>query len=54
MAFPELALRARPTLTETLPETATLPLRIAVAATRATLAVGALAAPDGPMASWTA
>ncbi len=49
MATPELAPPAHPTLTETLAEAATLPLRIAVAATRATLAVGALAAPDGPI-----
>ncbi|WP_323793590.1 hypothetical protein, partial [Nocardioides sp.] len=49
MAAPELALPARPTLTETLTEAATLPFRIAVAATRATLAVGTLAAPDGPI-----
>ncbi|MEN8672775.1 hypothetical protein, partial [Nocardioides sp.] len=49
MAPPELAVPARPTLTETLVEAATLPVRIAVAATRATLAVGNLAAPDGPI-----
>lgn len=49
MAPPELALPAPPTLAETLTEAATLPLRIAVAATRATLAVGTLAAPDGPI-----
>lgn len=49
MASRELALRTRPTLAETLAEAAVLPVRIAVAATRATLAVGALAAPDGPI-----
>ncbi len=49
MASPELRLLARPTLTETLTEAAALPLRVAVAATRATLAVGTLAAPEGPI-----
>lgn len=38
-----------PTLAETLVEAASLPWRLAVAATRATLAVGQLAAPDGPI-----
>lgn len=38
-----------PTLQETLAEAVTLPWRLAVAATRATLAVGQLAAPDGPI-----
>lgn len=38
-----------PTLTETLTEAASLPWRLAVAATRATLAVGNLAAPEGPI-----
>ncbi len=49
MASPVHAHLVGPTLTETLTEAATLPLRIAVAATRATLAVGTLAAPDGPI-----
>ncbi|WP_148614747.1 ABC transporter [Nocardioides rubriscoriae] len=40
---------APPTLATTLAEAATLPWRLAVAATRATLAVGHLAAPDGPI-----
>lgn len=39
----------QPTLGATLAEAATLPWRLAVAATRATLAVGHLSSPDGPI-----
>ena len=39
----------QPTLTATLSEAATLPWRLAVAATRATLALGHLSAPEGPI-----
>ncbi len=49
MASPALAAPAPATFTEALSEAATLPLRIAVAATRSILAIGTLAAPDGPI-----